>query len=134
VGPVARKRRQPSRNAGAPQAGAFTDEHLDAARLCEDGKAPLFRSAIGRTGQLTVTPIDRVDAYRMIRRPMADARFKKRIGCHGFRATGITAFLEAGGGARERPGHGSARESAYYRASRRTGDDITLGEVERITI
>ncbi len=34
----------------------------------EDGKTPLFRSAIGKTGVLTGKPMNRVDAYRMIRR------------------------------------------------------------------
>jgi integrase len=39
----------------------------------------------------------RVDAYRMIRRRAGKAGFKNRLGCHVFRATGITAFLERGG-------------------------------------
>src|SRR6476659_3240612 len=39
----------------------------------------------------------RIDAYRMIRRRAAEAGFKQKLGCHVFRATGITAYLEAGG-------------------------------------
>jgi hypothetical protein len=39
----------------------------------------------------------RVDVWRMIRRRSADASFQAKIGCHTFRATGITAYLEAGG-------------------------------------
>jgi hypothetical protein len=33
----------------------------------------------------------------MVRRRTAEAGFKIKLGCHGFRATGITAYLEAGG-------------------------------------
>jgi len=32
----------------------------------DEAKAPLFRSAIGRTGALTGKHVNRVDAYRMI--------------------------------------------------------------------
>jgi hypothetical protein len=38
-----------------------------------------------------------IDAYRMVRRRTAEAGFKVKPGCHVFRATGITAYLEAGG-------------------------------------
>jgi hypothetical protein len=41
--------------------------------------------------------MNRVDAYRMIRRRTADAGFKVKLGCHVFRATSITAYVEAGG-------------------------------------
>ena len=83
---------------------------------------------------LTATPMDRVDAYRMIRQRTGDAGFKKRIGCHAFRATGITAYLEAGGAlenAQAMAAHESPRTTKLYD---RTGDEITLDEVERITI
>jgi integrase len=113
---------------------AYIDEYLAAAGIREDGKTPLFRSAIGRTGALTATPMNRVDAYRMIRRRTADAGFKNRIGCHAFRATGITAYLEAGGtleNAQAMAAHESPRTTKLYD---RTGDEITLDEVERITI
>jgi integrase/recombinase XerD len=97
---------------------AYIDEYLAAAGIREEGKTPLFRSAIGRTGVLAATPMNRVDAYRMIRRRTADAGFKNRIGCHAFRATGITAYLEAGGHARKCPGHGGARKPAHDQALR----------------
>jgi len=41
--------------------------------------------------------MNRVDAYRMVRRRTADAGFRVKLGCHVFRATGIIADLEAGG-------------------------------------
>ena len=40
----------------------------EAAGIRDAGKAPLFRSAIGRTGTLTDKPMNHVDAWRMIQR------------------------------------------------------------------
>src|SRR5271157_5859650 len=98
------------------------------------GKAPLFRSAAGRAGTLTEKPMNRVDAWRMIQRRSADLGLRVKIGCHTFRATGITAYLEAGGtleNAQAMAAHESPRTTKLYD---RTGDEITLDEVERITI
>jgi hypothetical protein len=56
------------------------------------------------------------------------------VGCHTFRATGITAYLEAGGtleNAQSMAAHESPRTAKLYD---RTGDEITLDEVERIAI
>jgi integrase len=95
---------------------------------------PSFRSAAGRTGMLTDRPMHRVDAYEMIRRRTAEAGLKGKLGCHVFRATGITAYLEAGGtleNAQAMAAHESQHTTKLYD---RTGDEITLDEVERITI
>src|SRR4051794_38804477 len=113
---------------------AFLDEYLAAARIRDDDKGPLFRTARGRTGALTGEPMHRIDAYRMIRRRTAEAGFKQKLGCHVFRATGITAYLEAGGtleNAQAMAAHESPRTTKLYD---RTGDEITLDEIERITI
>jgi site-specific recombinase XerD len=74
------------------------------------------------------------DAWRMIRRRAAAAGIAEAIGCHTFRATGITAYLENGGtleNAQAMAAHESPRTTKLYD---RTGDEITLDEVERITI
>jgi site-specific recombinase XerC len=113
---------------------AYLDAYIDAAGIRDDGKAPLFRSAAGRTGALTEKPMNRVDAWRMIQRRAADLGFRVRIGCHTFRATGITAYLEADGtleNAQAMAAHESPRTTKLYD---RTGDQITLDEVERISI
>ena len=113
---------------------AFIDEYLAAAGIRDDGKGPLFRTARGKTGALTGEPMHRIDAYRMIRRRAAEAGFKQKLGCHVFRATGITAYLEAGGtleNAQAMAAHESPRTTKLYD---RTGDEITLDEVERIQI
>jgi integrase len=68
----------------------------------------------------------------MIQRRAAAMGLKVRITCHTFRATGITASLDAGGTlehATAWPAHDSLRTTTLYD---RTGDAITLDEVERI--
>ena len=104
----------------------FLDEYLAAAGIRENGKTP--------SSVLTDKPMNRVDAYRMVRRRTAEAGFKVKLGCHVFRATGITAYLEAGGtleNAQAMAAHESPRTTKLYD---RTGDEITLDDVERITI
>src|SRR6202035_3270933 len=113
---------------------AYLDAYIEAAGLRDAGKAPLFRSAAGRTGTLTEKPMNRVDAWRMIQRRAADLGTGVKIGCHTFRATGITAYLEAGGtleNAQAMAAHEIPRTTKLYD---RTGDEITLDEVERIAI
>jgi integrase len=67
----------------------------------------------------------RVDAWRMIQRRSAELGTRVKIGCHTFRATGITAYLEAGGtleNAQAMAAHESPRTTKLYD---RTGDEIT---------
>jgi site-specific recombinase XerD len=73
----------------------------------------------------------RVDAWNMIQRRAAAAGLETRISCHG---AGITAHLNAGGtveNAQAMAAHESPRTTKLYD---RTGDEITLDEVEWITI
>jgi integrase len=81
-----------------------------------------------------VAAMHRVDAWRMIRRRAAELGSKVKFGCHTFRATGITAYLEAGGtleNAQAMAPHESPRTTKLYD---RTGNEITLDEIERISI
>jgi site-specific recombinase XerD len=112
----------------------YLDEYLAAAGIGGQDKTPLFRSAAGRTDTLTDRPMHRVDAYQMIRRRTGEAGFKRRLGCHTWRATGITAYLLGGGSlenAQAMAAHESPRTTKLYD---RRGDKITLDEVEKISI
>ncbi len=63
----------------------------------------------------------------------AELGTRARIGCHTFRATGITAYLEAGGTlerAAQMANHTSTRTTQLYD---RPAKEVTLDEVERIT-
>jgi integrase len=113
---------------------AYLDAYIEAAGIRDAGKAPLFRSASGRTGELAPKAMNRVDAWRMIQRRSGGLGLRARIGCHTFRATGITAYLEARGtleNAQAMAAHESPRTTKLFD---RTGDEITLDEVERIAI
>lgn len=113
---------------------AYLDAYLEAAKMIDAKKTPLFRSARGRTGELTETAMHRIDVYRMIRRRAATVGLDADICCHTFRATGITAYLENGGtleNAQAMAAHESPRTTKLYD---RTSDQITLDEVERIVI
>lgn len=86
----------------------YLDEYLRAAGIAEDQAGPLFRAA--------------------------DAGIAAPIGCHTFRATGITAYLKNGGTidrAQKLAGHASSKTTALYD---RRDDEISVEEVERIAI
>jgi site-specific recombinase XerD len=113
---------------------AYMDEYLDAAGIAEDKPAPLFRTAAGKTGKLTDRPMTRTDALRMIWRRAATAGIATELGCHSFRATGITVYLQNGGlleHAQQMAAHESARTTKLYD---RRSDKITLDEVEKILL
>src|SRR4051812_35862074 len=55
---------------------AYLDAYIDAAGIREEKKTPLFRSAVRRTGKLTETAMNRVDAWRMIQRRKDDLGMK----------------------------------------------------------
>ncbi len=113
---------------------AWLHEYLACSGLAADPKAPLFPT-IGRvTGQLTRTPLPQANAYAMIRRRAAAAGIKTIVGNHTFRATGITAYLKNAGSlerAAAMANHASTRTTQLYD---RRSDEVTLDEVERISI
>ena len=112
----------------------FLDEYIASAGIAGAKGAPLFRTALGKTGVLSERRLGRHNAYHMVQRRARDAGITTRIGCHTFRATGITAYLENGGTlekAQMMAAHESPRTTKLYD---RTNDQVTLDEVERIAI
>jgi site-specific recombinase XerD len=109
--------------------------YIDAAGLAEDRKGWLFRTGRGHNGgALSAKPMSQPDAWRMIRRRAAAAGIMAPIGCHTFRATGITAYLANGGAlehAQEMAAHESPRTTKLYD---RTKERLTQDEVERIRL
>lgn len=71
----------------------YPDEYIKATGIGEDSKGPLFRSAIGKTGKFSEKHMSRTDVWYMVRRRANDAGLETAIGCHSFRATGITDYL-----------------------------------------
>ena len=113
---------------------AYLDAYLHAAGIAGDPKGPLFRTATRAGEALTTKPMLPADVWRMIRRRAGKAGIKTRIGCHSFRATGITNYLQHKGTlekAQQMASHASPRTTKLYD---RTNDQITLDEVEKITL
>jgi site-specific recombinase XerD len=111
---------------------AHLDGYLQAAGIAEDKKGPLFRSALGKTGRLSARPLVRRNAFHMVQRRAKGAGLATRIGCHTFRATGITIYLSNGGvleKAQMMAAHESPRTTKLYD---RTSDEVSLDEVERV--
>jgi len=94
-----------------------------------------FRTSKGwKADVLSEDPMMQTDAWRMIRRRAKAAGIKALIGCHTFRATGITAYLENGGTlehAQAIAAHESPRTTKLYD---RTEERLTLDEIERIRL
>ena len=112
----------------------YLEEYIAAAGIAGERKEPLFRTIRGRSGELTGNSLLQSDVWRMIRRRALAAGIKTEIGCHTFRATGITAYLKNGGRleiAQQMAAHESARTTGLYD---RRSDEVSLDEVERIGI
>ena len=112
----------------------YLEEYIRTADIGKDRKSPLFRTTRGRSGELTGNPMLQPDVWRMIRRRALAAGIKTEIGCHTFRATGITAYLKNGGRleiAQQMAAHESSRTTGLYD---RRNDEVSLDEVERIGI
>jgi integrase/recombinase XerD len=112
----------------------YLEEYIAAAGIAQDRKGPLFRTTRGRSGELTGNSLLQSDVWTMIRRQALTAGINTEIGCHTFRATGITAYLKNGGRleiAQQMAAHESARTTGLYD---RRSDEVSLDEVERIGI
>jgi site-specific recombinase XerD len=99
-----------------------------------DPNSPLFRSTRTKTRQLTERRVAENDVLRMVKRRCREVGLPLAIGCHTFRATGITNYLEHGGTleiAAQIAGHESTRTTQLYD---RTSDELELDEIERVRI
>ena len=108
------------------------DDYIAAAGIAGDPDGPLFRSTGRKTGE--VQALWQQDVYRMIQRRAAAAGIATKIGNHTFRATGITAYLKNKGTlehAQTIANHASPRTTKLYD---RRSDEISLDEVEKISI
>ncbi|MFI5397690.1 MAG: tyrosine-type recombinase/integrase [Candidatus Binatia bacterium] len=113
----------------------YLDGYLAVAGIRDEKNGPLFRTLTTAPGRpLSFDPMMQPDAWRMIRRRAKAAGIKTKIGCHTFRATGITTYLENGGTlehAQQIAAHESPRTTKLYD---RTTDQVSLDEIERIAI
>ena len=115
------------------KAQEYLDEYIHAAGIEGQKGLPLFRR-LDRRRRLTESRLHPREALAMIKRRARKAGLGDTIGCHTFRATGITTYLRNGGTierAAAIANHESTRTTQLYN---RTGDAISLDEIERIVI
>jgi integrase/recombinase XerD len=115
-------------------AAEYLHAYIEAAGIGDDKKSPLFRTTEGKSRQLTNKTMNRYDAIRMVKRRAVDAGVSDIIGCHTFRATGITTYLQNKGTlefAQKLACHESARTTGLYD---RRDDEVSLDEIEKIMI
>jgi site-specific recombinase XerD len=108
-----------------------SNEYIVAAGL-HSGQ-PLFQSINSLGTEVTGQALNRYNAWPAIRKRAKAAGFLTPVGCHTWRATGITIYLENDGRlehAQQMAGHESPRTTKLYD---RTKDEITLSE-ERIRL
>jgi site-specific recombinase XerD len=109
----------------------YLDAYIEATGIAAEPKSFLFRSIPGGV-KLSDRPLSRTDVLRMIKRRSREHRLPLTTCNHTFRATGITAYLRNGGSlenAQRIAAHESPRTTKLYD---RTGDQISLEEIERI--
>jgi len=114
------------------KAEEYMDAYLGAAGIADQRHSPLFRT-LDRHGRLTDRRLIRQRVLEMVKRRSRQAGLPgDKVCCHTARATGITAFLLEGGtveAAQRIAAHESPRTTSLYD---RTGDNISLEEIERV--
>ncbi len=100
----------------------------------EPSDAPLFRSAVGRTGGLTNRFLQNIDICRMVKRRLADASLPTHLSPHSFRVATVTDLLLQGISLEDvqyLAGHADPRVTRLYD---RRQKQVTRNTVERISI
>ena len=95
---------------------------------------PIFQPVRGKSQSLLGGEMSRFDVYRMVRRRTSRVGLPPHYGCHSFRATGITLFLENGGiieNAQKIAGHASPLTTKLY--DRRLQKNL-MTEINRLDI
>lgn len=95
----------------------YPGAYIAKAEIGNDPKGFLFRTTTGQSGSLAQRAMSRSDVYRMIGRRAAGAKIATKIGCHSFRATGITEYLRNGVElevAQQTANHESARTTGSF--------------------
>ena len=110
----------------------YLGEYMDATGLWHSPKSPLFQAVDITKSRLKGARMNRQIVFQMVRRRARRAGLPPTINCHSFRATGITNYLSNGGSLEDARAIAAHESSQTTRLYDRTGDSITLDEIERI--
>jgi integrase/recombinase XerD len=116
------------------------DQWLTASSLEPNPGAPLFpvfnkdKMTFVRDPQTGLLKhLERSAIWELVQTRVRACGLKKRVGCHSFRATGITEYLNAGGSlelAQRIAGHSQLATTKIYDRSQ---DRLTIAEIERLS-
>jgi integrase/recombinase XerD len=96
------------------------DQYLSKVSIAD--KQPLFQSVNKAGTALTGRALNRHNAWAAIRKRARNAGFLTLVGCHTWRATGVTVYLENGGRlehAQQMAAYESPRTTVFSRNARR---------------
>jgi len=110
------------------------DLWLERSSLASHSSAPLFPSFGKNRQTLNARRLDRRSVLKLVEKRARTSGIVKRVCCHSFRATGVTEYMNSGGTieiAQRIAGHTSPATTRIYD---RSGDRLTLEEIERVQI
>jgi len=110
----------------------IVDAYLQASGLLSYPTGPLFPTTRGKSRELGIRTMTRIDAARMLRRRLSKAAVVGKYSPHSFRATGLTRFLEEGGtleAAQNIADHADSRTTKLYDRRQQV---VLREDVERI--
>src|SRR4029077_14839950 len=110
------------------------DLWLERSDLASKPSAPLFPSFGKNRETLNWRRLDRRSVLKLVEKRAKASGILKRVCCHSFRATGVTEYMNSGGTieiAQRIAGHTSPSTTRIYD---RSGDQLTLEEIERVQI
>src|SRR6202048_1808461 len=110
------------------------DLWLERSYLASKPSAPLFPSFGKNRETLNWRRLDRRSVLKLVEKRAKASGIPKRVCCHTFRATGATEYMNSNGTieiAQRIAGHTSPATTRIYD---RSGDQLTLQEIERVQI
>ena len=110
------------------------DLWLERSYLGSNHSAPLFPSFGKNRESIELRRLDRRSVLKLVEKRARTSGILKRVCCHSFRATGVTEYMNSGGTieiAQKIAGHTSPATTRIYD---RSGDQLTLQEIERVQI
>ena len=113
----------------------YLTAYIEAAGLRDStGDAPLFRTALGRSGLLTANPISAIDICRLVKRRVVAAGLPSSFSPHSFRSCTATDLLTQNVSLEDVQyllGHSDSRVTKLYDRRQR---QVTRNTVERISV
>ena len=115
------------------EATAAIDNWLSGSGLVSNPSMPLFPSFTHNRLLILNKHMTRMNVWKLVQTKANAIGLKKSLGCHSFRATGLTAFMTAGGQlemAQRIAGHSQSATTKLYDRSK---DRLTVQEIEKIS-